>query len=164
MNEKVIWHESLCFSGAGMTLIFIKASAQATNDAELPNMLAMNSAPTVVNVSNSAQYVTFTAVLTDNLSGVQHASFYLTSPSGQTTLTPSVYNLISSSVLSGTFQGVLEMPQYSKAGDWLIHNVYMYDRLNNAGHLDEAQLRAMSIPITLTVITQYAVFLSIVLR
>jgi len=135
----------------------------AQSDHLPPHLLGLTFTPTVVDVSDGPQAITFTAQLTDDLSGISDASFYLLH-SAMDYYILNLSDLVDGDVLSGTLQGVFEMPQYSPNGKWYITILYAFDQAGNPWQWYAYELEAMGIQTTLIVGLQHYVFLPVVIR
>ncbi len=150
--KKALGLSGSIFLAVGMASLFIAFSAQALDDTTPPALLDLDFTPKMVDVSGGGQAISFTAQLTDDLSGIYYAGVYLASPSGVQGYAPFLFDLVSGDRLSGTLQGGLWVPQFTENGDWLISDVHAQDVAGNVHYWEQNELRAMGIPVTLTVV------------
>jgi hypothetical protein len=141
----------LSTTGVGALLALLGAStpAAAQEDTTPPTLVSLSVSPTVVDVSSSAQTVTVTAVITDDLSGVcadgdstcTHATSSIRSPSAEQSVLLGYPVAVSGDTytLSGT------IPQYAEEGIWKDWSIQLTDKAGNMVVLDEADLLALGI-------------------
>jgi hypothetical protein len=98
----------------------------ATPDTTPPQLLAFSFTPTTVDVSNTSQVVTFTARLTDDLSGVAFALVGFGSPTGHQSVS-AILSRVSGSTLDGTYQATVTIPTFAEAGTWSVSGVVVQD-------------------------------------
>jgi hypothetical protein len=141
------------------TLIFCILAAcslaAAQSDTMPPQLVGLSISPSSVDVTASAQIVTFTLQIKDNLSGIDSTSanrvaVFLTAPSG----TQTVYGLAQPQqgvILEGSFQVFVSIPRYSEAGTWQIGSVRLRDNVGNISYLSNGSLTAAGSPTTVQV-------------
>jgi hypothetical protein len=97
----------------------------------------MTVSPTEVNTSISAQTVTVTAVITDDLSGVStvNSSAYVFSPSGNQR-TFGFFHLVS----GDTYSATIPIPQFSEIGVWRDWHIHLEDDAGSLSNVDEYEL------------------------
>lgn len=135
-------------------------------DIQAPLIADIGIAPAVVDVSAGPQTVTFSLDLMDDLSGVAFAAcsgapffnfFAVTvrSPSGiqNQFAAASSFALVSGTSLFGTWDGSLEIPQYSEAGTWQIQFLEFRDCAGNRNFLNTAQLAGLGLTTTFDVVS-----------
>jgi len=133
-------------------LLLLVAShvALAQSDTQPPQLVDLSFTPSSVDVTSSAQTVTFTVHVTDNLSGISGVSVNLRSPTGVQNHGgfgfpgPGV-------VLDGTFDVPVQIQRYSEPGTWTVAFVQLFDRVGNRSFLDTAALAAAGFPTTISV-------------
>lgn len=99
-----------------------------------PELIGFDFTPKVVNVSDSAQEITFTARITDNLSGVgDDTQVRFRSPSGNQEIMIYFWptTLVSGSLTNGIFEQTVSMPRYSEAGTWTVSDAALRDEADN---------------------------------
>ncbi len=97
---------------AGFDYEFEIVNAQV--DVSPPQLTSLVISPSTVNVSPSAEMVTFTIQANDDLSGIQYVFSGINLPNGNSQSFNA--SLISGTVLNGTWQGTFTVPQYSQPG------------------------------------------------
>ena len=130
-----------------VTLIF-SGDNYAQSDTTPPQLISFDFNPKSINTSNSPQTVTFTARITDNLSGatsvyVQFASPYTTFGNGGT--------LISGNALDGIYQGTVTFPRYSQSGTYNVLYIIVYDAASNQRTVSNNELVSLGFPTNLQV-------------
>jgi hypothetical protein len=104
-----------------------------------------------VDVSTTSQVVTFTARLTDDLSGVDFALVGFLSPTGHQSVSE-ILSLVSGSALDGTYQATVTIPTFAEAGTWLVSGVNVQDLVGNFRDILGTDLQALGFPTTLQVV------------
>jgi uncharacterized repeat protein (TIGR01451 family) len=126
-------------------------------DTEPPNVLSFDFDPKAVDTSTSSREITFTARLTDDLSGVSGNSggfpsqAQFRSPSGnqfETVIFWPPENLISGDELDGIYESSMTLPQHSESGTWQLHHFSLYDNVGNRRELDRDDMIALGLPAT----------------
>ena len=153
--------------GPSLSILFLTClgltSLLAQSDTTPPNLVGLSITPTALNVTSSAQTITISLTLTDDLSGVTfgypffYNEFSLVSPSGKQTITltngGASFQLVAGTTLSGVWQQTLTIPQFSEAGAWKIDSIRVPDVAQNVLALTTAQLSAMGFPTTVNVVS-----------
>lgn len=146
-------------------------------DVTPPDLVDLTFGPAFVNTTTSSQTVSFEIHSTDDLSGVsalaeqrpsgtcvssaqRSLSVSVSSPSGAQShhswsgnsngLTGG--SLVGGTVLAGTWQSNVVMPQFSEAGTWKIHALDLMDSVGNIATFDATQLAALGYPTQIQVI------------
>ena len=129
-------------------------------DTTPPQLTGLTFSPSSINVTSSAQAVSLTLTLTDNLSGVDFSChtfcIYVigfTSPSGKQTQSSANYDFtsVSGTPLNGQWNTTITIPRYSEAGTWTINGLTIWDAANNTLRLTTAQILSMGFPTSLIV-------------
>jgi hypothetical protein len=125
-------------------------------DTEPPNVLSFDFDPKAVDTSASSQEITFTARLTDDLSGVgmnddlswrwSGASFQSPSRNQYASVSFNPNDRVSGTDLDGTYQSKMVLPRYSEIGTWELEYVSISDRVGNTKHLDKGDMVALGFP------------------
>lgn len=138
-------------------------SSHPHGDIDAPHLVTWSLAPTSVNTENSSQAITFTAHITDDLSGVIDFSTGLSgtapqalfeSPSGQQSQTAIfVYpdSLISGTAQDGIYQSTIRLPRFSETGEWKLNQFLLTDNVGNHIRLNFDDVSALGLPISFTV-------------
>jgi len=130
---------------------------QSESDTEPPNVLSFDFDPKAVDASASSQMITFTARLTDDLSGVSGKSggfptqARFRSPSGnqfQTVIFWPPQNLVSGDELDGIYESSITLPQFSESGIWQLHYFSLYDNVANRRELSRDDMISLGFPTT----------------
>ena len=139
-----------------MTFLFLQVSAQADSDLLPPNLVGLRFAPATVDVSAQDQTITFTAQVTDDLSGIAWVQISFASPSGQYSAKATSSQPFSGDALSGTLQSTVFLPQYAEAGEWPVSHFSASDLAGNIKYWYRDDLMALGMPITLTVLSTHS--------
>ncbi len=149
-NSKSLVPSDLTAAGA-QTTFTVTSNADTTP----PQLTMLGLSPSSVNTTSASATLTFTATLTDDLSGVSTFELRLTSPSGNQSRTAfaSSTNRVSGSAQSGGYSFMLTMPQFSEAGTWTLSSAYLRDVIGNSKSLTPAELTAIGAPASFTVVS-----------
>ena len=105
----------------------------STPDTTRPALSNFSFTPNSVDATTSAQTITATVRLTDDLAGVSDASAYFYSPSQNQY--GSVYwnsgSRISGTALDGTYRSTFTIPRYAEGGDWKLYRMIVSDAIGN---------------------------------
>ena len=116
-------------------------------DTSAPNVVSFDFTPKAVNTDASSQEITFTARLTDDLSGVSdNTQATFESPSGNQEATAFGFKLVSGNALDGIYQYVLTLPKYSEKGIWKLQFFLVSDKVGNRKHLSKSGMIALGFP------------------
>ena len=136
---------------AMLTCLFAVQTACA-QDTEPPNVLSFDFDPKAVDTSASSQEITFTARLTDDLSGVDLSTqARFCSPSGNQFVDVGFWppgGLISGDELDGIYESKLTLPQHSEQGTWKIEYFLLVDKVRNTRWLNRDELVSLGFPTT----------------
>jgi RHS repeat-associated protein len=140
----------------------IGRSSPAAQSADVtpPQLVGLAFSPSGINVSSSAQVVTLTLQVTDDLSGADFSGsrgndLEFVSPSGKQVqfLNAGSFSLISGTPLDGAWQAQMTFPQFAEPGTWTLSFVELFDAASNHVTLNTVALSAAGFPTTLTVTT-----------
>ncbi|HOO53398.1 MAG TPA: NosD domain-containing protein [Methanothrix sp.] len=125
-------------------------------DVEPPQVESFDFEPKIINTSGSAQVVTFTINLTDDLSGVGEDSLYVQfrSPSGEQfveVLAHPSESLVGGNGTMGVYQCTITLPRYSEGGTWKLERVWIDDGVGNTVDLDLADMASHGFPTEIVV-------------
>jgi hypothetical protein len=123
------WGDSPFPSGTPTTL----AVTCGTADKTPPQLVSVDFTPKSVDVTSGAQVVTLTTHLTDDITGLNYATFYFYSPSGNQSVLASVNSSyrVSGTAQDGIYQITLTIPKLSESGNWTMTYVHVYDGAQN---------------------------------
>jgi hypothetical protein len=124
-------------------------------DTAPPSLEGFSLSPTSIDTSSSAQTITATAHITDNLAGIVHgaglAEARFRSPSGQFVNAPFYSEQrVSGTAQDGIYSYDMTVPQFSEEGTWTLEYFYLSDAATNATFLSAAQVAALGFPTTFT--------------
>jgi hypothetical protein len=105
------------------------APASATTDTAAPNLTAFDFTPSTIDTSAGAQTITFTAHVTDDVSGLNLSSgtyLYFSSPSGRS-VQATFSKRTSGTAQDGDYQGSVTLPRWSEQGTWRFSYGYLAD-------------------------------------
>ena len=122
----------------------------AQSDTLPPLLIGESFASATIDVTSSAQTVTFSLHVTDDLAGINFAQVNLRSPSGGQT--SSNFAFSSTVVLDTTLLVPVTVPRYSEPGTWTVASIRLGDRVGNQITLNTAALTAAGYPTALTVL------------
>jgi len=114
-------------------------------DVEPPNVLSFDFDPKAVDTLASSQDITFTARLTDDLSGVRSSELQFLSPSENQYIGGWI-NLISGSELDGIYEMTMTVPKYSERGTWKLSFLTIVDNVGNRKWLSKDDLVVLGFP------------------
>ena len=148
------------YNSSGTTEVLVDITGwYISSDSEPPVMESLSVSPTSVNTSLSAQVVTATARITDDLSGLKVSSgsqsaMSFQSPTGNQRVL-AVFNpdsLESGTLLDGTHSYEMTLPRFSESGVWTIEYIWLFDEAGNDRYLDatEAALAGHTTTFTVT--------------
>jgi Ca2+-binding RTX toxin-like protein len=115
-------------------------------DTDAPTLVDFSVAPASIDTSTGSQLVTFTAHLTDQITGVDENATQVTvfAPDGSERATLPV-QLASGDVDDGTFEASFTVPQYAPQGSWTVA-LELVDQAANAEPWSSGELVAASFP------------------
>jgi len=133
---------------------------ESQGDTSPPNLVSFDFDPKTINTATSSQQISFTAHITDDLSGLScreisdnvfmcgggHASFR--SPSGQQNagVRFSSQDLVSGNDLDGVYSSKLTLPKYSEQGTWTLEHFSIQDSVGNSRELSSDEMAALGFP------------------
>jgi 5-hydroxyisourate hydrolase-like protein (transthyretin family) len=137
----------------------LAASFQQTgtvSDSQPPQLVDASAMPAQVDVSSSAQTVTLTMHITDDLSGFADdllTSVVFESPTQhQSALSNlSATNRTSGTALDGTYQVAFQVPQFAETGVWTLSQLSFEDEVGNHTAFDANALATAGHTVTFTV-------------
>jgi hypothetical protein len=118
------------------------ALAQALSDTTPPTLTNFTLSPATIDTSGGSVFVTFTATMTDDLSGPSQACIDILSPLGDRFFNPCSGNASSDGV--ATIGQTL--PRYSEQGTWTVNSLSLLDKAGNRTTLDRSTLQASGYP------------------
>jgi hypothetical protein len=128
---------------ASLLLGFGVVPASAVSDTTPPSLVSVTVSPGAIDVSNSSQDITITAVITDDLSGVStDSNVEVDSPSGDQGWYE-YFDLIS----GDTYSATITIPRYSEAGIWRDWYFELWDNAANSTVFDGYELLQQGINI-----------------
>ena len=122
-----------------------------TQDTTAANLVTFDYSPKSVNVGSSAQDVTFTLRITDDLSGFGNGSIQLLSPSRNQGGSTGISGPISGTINDGIYQGTITIPRFAETGTWHVFKVAFRDVVGNWHDYFEPELASLGFPTELTV-------------
>lgn len=133
-------------------------SDPSQGDIRPPQLVTWSFSPTVINVAEANQTITFVAHFTDDLSGLGGATqARFRSPSNHQ-LEDVVFSyprdLISGTAQDGIYRSTLVLPRFSESGTWKLEYVFLEDNVGNRIYLKPAQLDSRKLPTSFKVINQ----------
>jgi hypothetical protein len=143
------------------------AVISSPDDVTPPLITGFDFSPKFIDTSAGVQQVTVTISATDDLSGLDFSpdnpqistfhGFQFTSPlHGQSVFccafSPTFTPLNGTTPLNGSWQAVVDVPQFSEEGTWHASILQVKDRVQNNKSLSTAQLTATSLPTDLIII------------
>lgn len=103
----------------------------SVKDSNPPVLVSLDFDPKSLDVSDGEKDVTFTAHITDDVSGVNNATVYLKTPGCNATYY-AFLELVEGTELDGTWQGTATINQYATPGTWTVDRVDLSDKADNA--------------------------------
>ena len=135
-------------SAAGFPTSFTQT---ATGDTTPPTLTSFSFSPTTVDTSASAQTISITVHLSDDVAGVQYGEFSFAGPSNQyLNVFFNASDRTSGTALDGTYQTNLSVPRHTAQGTWTADYFYMRDQVGNTRSLRTADLWAAGFPTSFT--------------
>jgi uncharacterized repeat protein (TIGR01451 family) len=117
------------------------------SDTTPPEVESFDFEPKTINTSESPSNITFAAHLTDDLSGIGPSSFArFLSPSGNQSAKVVFNNLISGDGTDGTYENMMNLPQYSEEGIWELEVLSLSDNVSNQRNLSGDDMAARGFP------------------
>jgi len=133
---------------------------ESQGDTSPPNLVGFDFDPKAIDTGTSSQQISFTAHLTDDLSGLGcteisdniytcgGAHAYFRSPSGQqiASVSFSPQDLVSGNGLDGMYASKLTLPKYSEQGTWMLESFSVHDSVGNDIQLSRNEMAALGFP------------------
>jgi hypothetical protein len=107
-------------------------------DTLAPELTGLSITPDVVDISAGAASVDVHVSFSDALIGISSVSVQILSPSGNSVAGSNIWNLTQGDANSGTYSGILTIPQYSAAGNYSI-TIGLHDAAGNSRYIDNAE-------------------------
>jgi hypothetical protein len=126
-------------AGAGDTLVDCA-------DTENPALQDFSISPASIDTTSADASVTFTADVSDDLSGVDSVAIDTTSPANPGSTGYELRTLASGTQQAGQFADTFKFPQYSTPGQHVINGVIVKDRAGNKAIYSADDLAAMGFP------------------
>ena len=123
--------------------------SSAVSDTTPPVLSSLSLNPNSVDVGASAQTITFTARIQDDLSGFSYGYLVLRSPSKRQSVSGS-WVRVSGTTMDGVYTAMATIPKNAEAGTWTVR-ADMYDGLSNPKSLSPGELVALGFPSTVVV-------------
>ena len=130
-------------------LLVVNTLALGQGDTDPPHLASFDFQPKAVNTSSSSQTITFTARITDDLSGLAYAQIQFNSPSDSQHLWVGFneYNRVSGSSVDGVYVALPTLPQYSEAGTWQLAPTFpIQDNVGNLKWMRRADFILAGLP------------------
>lgn len=118
-------------------LLLWPSTAQAQEDVTPPVLVDATFEPEVFDTGKSAQTITVTVHMTDDLSGVEHAALFFRNPEttqkNQVGFRPghALHEPIEGDALNGWYAATMTLPRYSAYGEWEMYSVVLIDNVGN---------------------------------
>jgi hypothetical protein len=131
-------------------------TVEGTEDNEPPQVSSLSISPSSINVGSSAQTVTVTAHISDNLSGVASASIGFRSPKGgKFTTGHTPFTKVSGTSTSGTYEAKVTFGPYIAAGTWKVSTLLLADNIGNEAALSTQRLEVKGLPASVQVTDEH---------
>lgn len=126
----------------GIFSMLVASSGFCQTDTSAPQVTAFNVSPNTIDTSADSQDVTVTLTVTDDLSGVSSGGIEFVDPTGTRTVFTDFDSLkrIGGSDLNGAYQFTVNVPRYSRNGEWIVRFLSVNDANGNSQNLTAAQL------------------------
>lgn len=125
-----------------------------TGDVGAPVLNGVQIKPDIeVDISSGSAEVEFIVSVRDDFSGIDSMLVTFESPSGNQDIDVFINasDLISGTDLDGTYQDILEIPQFSELGVWTLQQVFIQDKTGNSEFLQKQELTNLGFNPTFTV-------------
>jgi len=146
-----------------MVVFFLALHPACAQDTTPPNLVSFEFSPNAINTATSSQDITFTAHLTDDLSGIgpiagdgeRWSGAQFRSPSGNQHVSVSLFSQyrVSGTDLDGIYVSKAILPRYSEQGTWTLEYLALYDRVGNRRELSWADMIALGFPADFQVVS-----------
>ena len=127
--------------------------ARAAQDTAAPSLVSFSLSPSMVDTSAGPATISFTARVTDDLSGVSNASATFFSPSSAQAVGVNfgAGTRVSGDALDGTYVAQATVPSFSEQGTWTLISLSLVDNAGNGVSLTPAQVASAGLPTTFQV-------------
>jgi chromosome segregation ATPase/pimeloyl-ACP methyl ester carboxylesterase len=108
-----------------------------------PELVSIIVSPEQLNTSNNSANIEVNIQITDNLSGLQYLGIVFVSPSGEQTISSTIwadYDRVSGDSLNGVYRKQLSLPQNSENGNWQVRDISLYDNVGNGKYFTRSEL------------------------
>ena len=135
------------------------ASSNVKGDITPPSLISFDFSPKSIDVKDSPQTITFTAIINDDLSGVTDGiindmgisptQVRFRSPSGNQffdVIFSYPENLISGDSLSGEYSYTTQIQRFSESGIWQLEHFFLVDDVGNYEYLYYEQIEELGFP------------------
>ncbi len=126
-------------------------------DTQPPEVVSFDFDPKTFDVSTSSKEITFTARLTDDLSGVENAMMLICIPEGchqQWGSSIGSYNLVSGDTFDGVYKSEMTIPRYSHQGIWKLNSIDIYDKVGNRRVITGNEMESLGFPTEFEVVSE----------
>ncbi len=130
----------------------------AVEDVTAPALTALDIDPRTVSTTSGPANVTVSFTVTDDLSGATLISMGILNPSATLSVSFGA-SLAAATTHSGSF--AVPFAQFSESGVWTVQHVTLFDAAGNTRSLSTADLAAMGLPTTITVVNTLAIAIDI---
>lgn len=133
-------------------MVLAQGTSVAVADTDPPKIVSLTISPSVVEIGNSSQALTFTAHITDDLSGANHngsnSQARFRSPSGNQFIDAiwDGYHRISGTEKDGIYEAVATVPQFSETGRWTLEYMELVDNVGNTDWIDASEFGQLGLP------------------
>ena len=119
-------------------------------DTAAPSLVSFSLSPSMVDTSAGPATISFTARVTDDLSGVSNASAAFFSPSSAQAVGVNfgAGTRVSGDALDGTYVAQATVPAFSEQGTWTLISLSLVDNAGNGVSLTPAQVASAGLPTT----------------
>ena len=118
-----------------LAALIVIDSASAQSDVTPPVVVQLTITPTLMDTSAGPQTITFTAHITDDLSGLRYQTIVfgplLYGSDQDKAVLFNDASLVSGTLTDGTFVATVTLPQYSADGRWIAKYMYGSDQVGN---------------------------------
>lgn len=130
--------EVLCWSLAviGLALLLVPLAAAAQGDTAPPVLVSATPDRQQIDTDDGPQLVRVSVHITDDLSGLQNLYIAWRHEYGANTTRNCQFQLYAEGHRDVRAECLLEFPQHSAAGRWLVDHVGMRDRVGNEGNIN----------------------------
>jgi len=153
--RKSLWVLSLAIIVLVFSILILTSFASTDSDTDPPHLADFDFEPKVINTSELDQDITFTAHITDDISGIRPYAngtswfngIQFKSASGEQSIQVDLtWSRGSGTPLDGIYVAKETLPQYSETGVWKLSWVTLADRLGNHRNLSQDDVTGLGIP------------------